>query len=322
MIGPGGTTGSNTGGWTPPDTSSKERHMNDELLRDDDAPIGADSDFWYDAHSIPQYELLVREGRVTQEQADMHRRGRAEMGLPMTFAELKPRPHPRFTWLLAAGGPSITGDGERIEIDGRQWRASAWSTDDRPGTLSHYDELEEKDGYLHRELHTPHEKKEGVRWSASYKLPAHDKRYARVSGQADTFSEAMAQVLAVDFHAGQAWGGTTWYPNEYSGWIAVVDDNELTVAYHPWVQDVGLRWRWEVRPAEGTILRRIAELFSDYRLAGSSASQEEAAAAALAAPAQLRVLAAELLAVNAGSEYERGRQAGRAEVKARITALL
>ncbi len=294
----------------------------DEVLRDPDTPVGTDSDFWYDPHTIPQYDLLVRDGRVTQEEADTHRRGRAEMGLPMTFEDLKPRPHPRFAWLLAAGGPSITGDGDRIDIDGRQWRASAWANDDRPGTLSHYDKLDEKDGYLHRELSKPHEAKEGVRWNASYKLPARENAYARVYGQAVTFNDAVAQVLAVDFHAGQSWGGATWYPNEHSGWIAVVDDNTLTAAHHPWVKDVGQQWRWEVRPPEGTILRRIADLFSDFRLAGNAASQEEAASAALAAPAQLRVLAAELLGLNAGTEYERGRQAGRAEVKARISALL
>jgi len=293
--------------------------MNDEVLRDPDAPAGAESDFWYDPDTIPQYELLVRDGRVTQEEADMHRQGRAEMGLAMTFAELQARPHPRFAWLREAGGPSLAGSGDTVEIDGRRWRADAWSNDDRPGNLEHHDKLPD-DGYLRRQLSKPHDKP-GVRWDATFKLPGHERAYARVGGHADTFQEALARVVGVDFGLVQTWGGATWYPHG-TGWLAVVDGSEVSIAHWAHIADETGRWRWASEPPEGAVTRRMAVLFGNYCLAGYAATQDAAVSAALAAHAQLQALAVELLSLTATDEFERGRQAGRAELKARIIGSL
>jgi len=296
--------------------------MTDEVLRDDDAPLGTDSAFWYDPHTLPQYDLLVRDGQVTQAEAERHRRGRAEMGLPMTFAELRPRPDRRFAWLLQVGGPSIAGDGDSVELDGQRWQGRAWgTTDDRPGTLNFYDVCG-VDGYLHRELsRSTLQEKAGVRWEATYKVPDAKAVYARVHGVATSFGEALAAVRAVDFQAVQSWGGHTWYPNA-RGWLAVVDGNTATLTRWDTV-DAALTWRWELAPPENSVLSRIAELFGDYRLAGNATTQEAALSTMLGAQARLHVLAAELLeAKDLASAFECGRRTGRAELKAQVFGLL
>lgn len=304
-------------------TYREDFNVNDdaEVQRDPRAPTESESDFWYDPHTIPQYDLLVRDGRVTQEEADMHRKGRAEMGLPMAFAELQPRPHRRFAWLVDVGGPSITGDGDAVELDGQRWVGNAWGTDDRPGSLNRYDHITGADDeYLHRELSKPNQK-DGVSWEATYKVPGADKVYARVRGDAPTFAEALTAVCAVDFQAVQHWAGHTWYPNG-QGWLAVVDGNTVTITRWTAV-DAAREWRWAIELREGSVLDRMARLFGGYQFGGNAASEDAAIAALLQAPAQLSALAAELIEGNDAAEaFERGRQAGRAELKAQIFELL
>ena len=54
----------------------------------------ADADFWFGEHSIPQYELLVREGLLSQAEADDYRSQRVEMGLPS-----RPSTEPKLMWV-------------------------------------------------------------------------------------------------------------------------------------------------------------------------------------------------------------------------------
>lgn len=68
-----------------------------------------DSDFWYSPYSIPQYDFLIQEGLITQKEADVHREGRAKMGLPMTFAELKVQP-------IKIGYARVSTDDQNLDL--------------------------------------------------------------------------------------------------------------------------------------------------------------------------------------------------------------
>lgn len=287
-------------------------HPEDAHDEADDPRLG-DSSFWFSPYSIPQYELLVKQGRVSPEDAERFKADREAMGLPMRFAELKPRPHPAFEWLVRAGGPIVSHDGERVDLDGEDWSARVWSTlPDGPGELTHH---KAGGGYDVRKLTRP-TAGDGVAWEATYKVA--ENVYARVGGKEADFHAARAAARAMNFVPQPLGGGLEWFANSKpgEGWVASVDGQPLELSC--WTSAPERQWQWRLGLADGSPAQRMARLFGDFCLRGSASSMEEAISAALGAPAQLKTLAAELL----GDEsFEAGRLAGRAELKALIVGL-
>ena len=61
-----------------------------------DTPPLYSSEFWFDAHCVPQYDRLVADGVVTRAEADEYRAMRLQMGMPMSvFTEVKEREYAR-----------------------------------------------------------------------------------------------------------------------------------------------------------------------------------------------------------------------------------
>lgn len=283
--------------------------------RDDLRARMSDSDFWYDPFTIPQYDRLVEDGAVSLEEADTHRRGREEMGLAMTFDALPPRPHKKFEWLYAAGGPAVpTADYyAAFEHVGLEWRVDAIGDF---GTLNH--SVSSGDEAYHvLKVSKSHSTREGeaVRWEVQKKIA--DGIYARMSGFEGDAPAAFATVMAASM-APEHFLGLDWFPHFHgvsgTGVIAVYEGEELTLA--KW--NTGAEWRWSLSLADGSVTRRMAAMFGNYQLSGEAESREGAAQAGMAAKNQLMLLCAELIG---DDSFEAGRQAGRSELRAQIAAL-
>lgn len=284
---------------------------------DEDAiePRLSESTFWTDPFSIPQYELLVQEGHITQEQADEYRSLRQDLGLPMTFEELKVRPSPEFEWLLAIGGPSVARNKEVVDLDGESWEGRSYTG--QSGVLTYYPPVE-KDGFLSYEIREPYSGKEGAHWEATFKVPHGNRVYARSTGHAATFAEALAKVRQQTFQP-ESIAGVLGYPcglNGNQSWVAAGPDGEgVSLLPHGSPE---LPWRWEYDLPERSVLWRLARMFMESSFKGLAATREEAITDALNAANQARILAAELL----GDEsFAAGVAAGRAEIKAAIAKL-
>jgi hypothetical protein len=282
-----------------------------------DARLG-DSSFWFDPHTIPQYDLLVRDGRITAQEAQQLRADRAAAGLPMTFAELQPRPHPAFAWVAATGGPVVTQEQERVNIDGHVWTAWAWDVGrgqhEARGELQLHNAAAEYDA---RKLSKAPPPNDGVAWEATYQVA--EGVYARLRGTEPDFARAHAAVCAVDFSPQHLGGGLDWFTHGGTdGWIAAWEGQALEVRKVDYTIDPASQWRWEISLAESSPLKALAKMFGGYQLQGFAASIDAAIADALGAPTRAQVLAAQLLA---DDRFEAGRQAGRAELKALIFGL-
>jgi len=293
----------------------------DEEREDLSARMG-DSSFWYDPHTIPQYDLLVADGFVSREEADEHRRGREEMGLPMTFADLKPRPHPAFEWLLQAGGPVVVSDDfQRLEIDGRSWTADNFGSS-KHGKLTHHMTVDgDDDGYEVREIGKAFDTSKGeVEWSASRKIGTGI--YARVRDCAPDFETAVRDALALSF-VPTTLCGLDFLPSGY-GWQAgaayLANYGGHGLEIHKWTKSSEEEtWTWKLDLEKGSVLSRLAELFNAYQLGGQAATKEAAVQDAMAAATKVKLLCAELIG---DGSFESGRQTGRDELRAQIIALL
>jgi len=284
--------------------------------RDDTDGVDLTTFNWFDRFSIPQYERLVKEGHFTQEEADRYLLQRLELGLPMSFDELEPRPADEFEWLYAAGGPSVQHDGQMLELDDEQWRAQVYGG---PGELKFYANGA-NGSHLFRELRKPWKGDEGVQWIATFKLPNAESIYARLSGSAPRFADALTAVRAETFSP-ESFAGLEWYRNQTDGWITALDGQELSIS--PWTRgslEEGkiIQWSWELSLPEDSVQRRIAQLFSSSAFTGKQDTREAAVASAVKAHAQLKALCAELLG---DSGFETGWKAGREELKAAIQAM-
>lgn len=275
----------------------------------------SESTFWFDPFSIPQYELLVKEGHITQEQADEYRSLRQASGLPMTFEELKARPCPEFEWLLAVGGPSLAKNNDVVDLDGERWVGKTYAG--QPGILTYYPSLE-KDGFLSYEIRKPHSDKEGVHWEANFKVPHGDRVYARSNGQAVTFAEALAVLRQQTFQP-EPIAGLLGYPcgRNGQGWVTA-GPNGGEISLTPCGITSGLPWRWEYWLPENSVLWRLARMFGENKFQGYAATREVAITDALRAEDQVLILAAELLG---NDSFAAGLAAGRAELKAAIAKL-
>lgn len=287
------------------------------MSTDDEENIGprlSESTFWFDPFAIPQYELLVKEGHISQELADQYQQQRLEMGLPMTFEEMEARPAPEFEWLRTAGGPAVAGHNDVVILDGEHWTGQCYSG---MGKLTYHPPME-NGGYLSYEISKPYSDKEGVvRWEASFKVS--DGIYARSLGFAATFGDALAAVRQQVFTP-EVMADLKWFPCGRDGktsWVAAGPDGE-EIELRKLDLDPDRQWFWEYGLAENSTLRRLACLFDGTALKGWAGTRELAITQALAAHDQARMLAGELVG---GDSFAAGVAAGRADLKAAIAKL-
>lgn len=286
-----------------------------------DEPRIAESDFWFDPYAIPQYDLLVKEGRITQAEADEYRTLREEAGLPMTFADLEPRPEPvlpAFEWVAKAGGPKISRM-EPIDIGGFKWETRDYGNGDNSGRLQCY-RASDKTSYRSIEVTLYHDN-QAIRWEDTIEVGKGV--YARHWGTADDFEAVLAIVASnPEQDAVLEIMGMRFYPNGQQGkdsFIAVDPDGQaLAVRHFLLHEDAELNWIWERSLVPNTALFRIAMLFGQTAFRGEAKTLEQAIADSLTASDNLLLLAGELIGDDA---FAAGVRAGKAELKAQVAAL-
>ena len=273
----------------------------------------ADADFWFGEHSIPQYELLVRDGLLSQAEADDYRAQRTEMGLPMTFAELEAAPHEAFRWVKAAGGPSI-GPEQELERAGVRWRVDVLGGRGRVLTYERSPNGD-PDKFLSQEV-TAAWDGNGLMWEASFQVSEHV--FATRSNRVQTFDDAVAAVFAVDFKPNE-FAGQRWYESGTGaepGWVAAIDGRRVDL------QSINAgdasAWRWQRSLDEGSPKHAMAKLFGGYQMSGQATTRDAAALDAIAAQSRLLGLAADLIG---GDDFKAGRRAGIAAAQACLQAL-
>lgn len=285
---------------------------------DFDAGRLGEADFWFSPFSLPRYDWLVTEGHITQEEADRYRHEREEMGLPMRPQDIQAEPLPQFVWFYQRTGISIAHESQKVDLDGIEFRAFHFGSDSNLGRLIAHPDIPKPDDYLSWDIEASTKNPEGFHWSASCKLS--ESVYARQSGEVETLAEALAALRQQRFEP-QHVHGLDWFPHE-NGWLALGSewDTAITVKPH-WDQEnhPGVS-QWSVAIPPNTPLRDLARLLRSFEttLTGTADTTDAGMLAAIEAPNQMRVLAAQIVGDEA---FEAGRQAGRAEIKAQIAGL-
>lgn len=282
---------------------NRDAEMDDDLM--------LDSTFWFDEFSIPQYDHLVEQGRISREDADLYRKQRAEMGLPMDIDKLQARPDPAYEWIYRSGGPRVNG-GFDVELHGLIWQPAGYS---EHGKLSSPDHGV-PGGYLLRELSRPYDGA-GVRWNVTYKVA--EGVYARVAGRTEGFDEAAAAAAAQRFEPVVIVAGMDLYPHgeNGAGFVAAVNGHALEIQPYAFPDRTG--FRWELSLADDSTMKRLAKLFGSHALRGDAPTAQAAAGDAAVAASRVLALCGELV----GSEpFAAGKQTGRAAVHADLAAFL
>lgn len=289
-----------------------------------------DLDFGLDPHVLPQFDLLVADGRITREYADQVIAARREAGLPMTPSELQPRPEPlvdALVWVKALGGPDIRASSQHngsVLIQDLDWRWQTYSSEKSAELTAHFVHDGEHLGWI--SLY-PGSSNSCVHWS-HYKIL--DRKPGEESGkdvllsvdakgQSSDFFAALNDALAWDFvqvsAAGHNWYRTSDKSLSVPGWGGV----EMTVRM---VDEFTLRpgrtvsWIWDSSPSR---LREFFALLNIHNLSGYAATQEDAMADASGVICKVLVAAHQL--VGDGDAFAAGKAAGRAEFKAEISRL-
>jgi hypothetical protein len=208
------------------------------------------ADFGLDPHVLPQFELLVADGRITQEYADQVIAERRAAGLPMNPAELQPRPEPlveALTWVAEFGGPEIRSiyitDGE-ISYRAMPWRWRTGSSGYCSFTSHFHGINNEHTGWLSLDKHY----KGGITWSYTKILsssPRTDKAgddlvTITASAECPSVDEAIDMALDWEFDAVTLGNGDTLYRTGIKTWksiginpVEIKDQSELR-ADMPW----------------------------------------------------------------------------------------
>ncbi len=302
-------------------------------MANDEATDQADSLFWFSEDVIPQYELLVEQGKVSREEAERSRALRAAMGLPMTIAELDAilqkqgsEIHPAVTWLHEVGGPAVSRHefdstdsailGFEIKVAGATWRVDTWKV------LRGYSQhawisrrREVLGGREHTELGPPADGKPGLYWSVT--LTGEGLPYVLRNGRAEGLAQALTAIEGVDFTP-QTIGGMTLYrgADDEARWVAVYEGDQVefhSTSEGPW------RWTREIGEEKPSLMK-MARLFGGYQLRGEAGSLEAAVADSAGALQALDQLAAERL-VAGDEQFRAGFAAGRAALKGEIADL-
>jgi hypothetical protein len=256
-----------------------------------------EADFGMDPHILPQFELLVAEGKITQEYADQVIAARRELGFAMSPGELKPRPLPlvtALTWVSKFGGPEIralTKEG-LVEIEGREW--SWYDRQYNPNLTLHLRAANgEHLGWIHLSLHASNAGgSEAILWARTHivsRSPNPDKNAREVfetwgaTGIANSVSQAIADATNWDFDPQIVAPGITLVRTGDQKWNAV-GAVEIEVTHTPWHAEAN--WKWSCR---SELLKPIFEVTSGYELSGFQATRQLAVAMAVTAIQRLSV---------------------------------
>lgn len=288
-----------------------------------------DLDFGLDPYVLPQFDLLVADGRITREFADQVIAARREAGLPMTPGELQPRPEPlveALAWVKELGGPEIRASSQRegsVFIQDLKWHWWTYSTESTDLT-AHFHKDGEHLGWIRLYAGSSNS---CVHW-AHYKIM--DRKPGNECGNTDLL-RVEASDKAADFHAALAdalaWeftqvsvAGHTWHRTSAKSWsVPSWDGSEMTVHM---IDEFALgsgrtvSWVWESRPPR---LKEFFDFLDIHCLRGFAATQEEAMTEASGVIS--KVLAAAHQLVGDVDAFEAGKAAGRAELKLEISRI-
>lgn len=288
-----------------------------------------DLNFGLDPHVLPQFDLLVADGRITREYADQVISARREAGLPMTPDELQPRPEPlveALVWVKELGGPEIRASSQRegsVSIQDLEWRWWTYSTGNTDLT-THFHKNGEHQGWIR--LHAG-SSNSCVHWTHHKILDRKpgeqqgndDILSVKAEGKASDIYAAMADALAWEFTQVSV-AGHTWYQTSNKSWtVAVWDRSVMSVRMvDEFTLSTGraVSWLWESGPT------RLNEFFDSLdipHLRGFAATHEEAMTEASSVFS--KVLAAAHQLVGDVDAFTAGKAAGRAELKAEICRL-
>lgn len=289
-----------------------------EALR---AKVG-DSSFWMDEFSIPQYDYLVAQGVVTQEEADNFRKLREECGLPMTFVELKERPWPvlpEYEWLLDVGGPRITSYSEQLVIDSVEWRADSETQAEIRGKGG-LEAIKHGEDYFHLlKIRFPYGENppHPVDWESVFLVT--EGVYARVRGGADSFEEARKAVKAVEV-APKSLNGHNLYRHE-RGYLLALSADDYVEVMPPYENSDNPVWRWERHLPENSPYEQLRKSMGAIgNLSGVAANCDEAIQSALDILDVVKGYAFKLMDGDAATAYASGHAAGKAEAKAELSS--
>lgn len=289
-----------------------------------------DLNFGLDPHVLPQFDLLVADGRITREYADQVISARREAGLPMTPEELQPRPDPlvpSMTWVKEFGGPEIRSQSDNsgdVVFQGREWHWNSYSSK-HPGEMTTH--LHTPDGlhagWIKLEFITA---AQSVCWTHSKILDHRPREIGRdvltvsAAGTAASVEEAVTQALAWEFlqmHSDEC----TWFQAGQSTWVVPDWDRGTAMLVRPMREPFEYRgrtaaWYWESSPVA---LRAFLELMDLRQLQGYASSQEEAMVEA--SSAYTKVIAGAQQLIGDVDAFSAGKASGRAELKLEISRL-
>lgn len=287
-----------------------------------------DPHFGLDRYVLPQFDLLVADGRITREFADLVIAERKALGYPMTPDELEVRPGKiveGMAWVSEHGGPEITAYGDtdgKVQIGDNEWRWSVYGGFRGDLTAHMYGADGEHQGWC-----TLSKGEAGqVRWSRHLIVQsrpaatpqvagANENRMVMASGVGSSVGEAIAASLGWDFSP-QYHHGYTWYRTSSENLAVATFDEQIEIQKTSYPFD-GLDWIWTYSSAELAPLLDVIGQGSQVK--GWAASQDAAVSAA--AGASERVKGAAVLLTGDKSAFELGRAAGRAELLNQIASL-
>jgi hypothetical protein len=294
--------------------------------------LDIDASFGLDPHVLPQFDLLVADGRITREFADKVIAERCAAGLPMTLSDLQPRPAPRIqalSWVADFGGPEICSDDHTqgtIEVAGLEWSWYIYTHTSAAGLTCHLHDSEGKHtGWL--ELSQSYTKKDLI-WKHTKILdrrPAvtahqHDLKTVSTGGHSTNFYSAIEDVMGWVFQT-KDFAGHVWYRTEKGRWAVPAWEygNALEVfsLQDPIERDGRTQsCVWKSKP---TCLHDFMQTVGIQDLSGFASCDEEGMTAAVGAVD--KVIGAAKALVGDVDAFSAGKAAGRAEMKLEISRL-
>ncbi len=143
-----------------------------------------------------------------------------------------------------------------------------------------------------------------------------DIAYVSAEGAADSVPEALAACKQWNFEPIE-YGGFVFYKTSQKKWAVCTFDDKIEVTlFSNLTVDIGTPWHWE-RRSKAVI--PLLEACGTHSLKGYTTTQEQAFLAAISAPE--RVLEIAVTMVGQSELYEKGKAAGRAELRRQILDL-
>jgi len=299
----------------------------DELQFEEVSEPWLEPGFGLDPYVLPQFDLLVADGKITREFADQVIAERRAAGYAMTPAELQPRPvpvDPKFEWLSRAGGPTIRESDEHVTLGDRVWRLDRYTSSNDGRLNVHVRNAPRHCWYTLEKSSYPAGSAE-VRWKVTQIIwsdpvaeESGTKVFVDASSTAKSVDDAIKDAFAFPLEP-EMRNGMEWYDGGKGEFVAAVDGDKVTIQdmrkpEHMLSEDH--QWLWK-RRAES--IQELTDCLGIYEVSGWAATREKAESDAVQVIDKVKAVAARL--VGDVDSFEAGRLAGRAELKAEIAGL-